>query len=176
MCSCTQIYVTSFLTIYLYVTYLEYNNTLWILLTIRPTFIKLTTYLIYFLFQDFSDCYRLAGPSAGSSNWNQFPSDLNIFKISKKPNIEDVEEEPMIVCLENLPPIEQKVRIQNKQNFSVAPNRVPLGTINTNSTQLNILKPKTSSNVMKPKPVFDVEASPKAPPTKKLRLSQSWSQ
>jgi hypothetical protein len=129
------------------------------------------------LFQDFSDCYRLAGPSGSSnSGWSQFPSDLNIFKISnaKKPNIEDVEEEPMIVCLENLPPMEQKVRIQNKQNFSVASNRVPLGTINTNTTQLNILKPK--ANILKPKPVFEVEASPKAPPTKKLRLSQSWSQ
>ena len=124
------------------------------------------------MFQDFSESYQLAGPS----NWNQYPSDLNNFKISKKSNNEDVEVEPMIVCLENLPPIEKRVRFQNKQSFSVVPNRVPLGTINTNSTQLNILKPKTSSNILKPKPVLDVEASPKALPTKKLELSQSWSQ
>jgi hypothetical protein len=97
-------------------------------------------------------------------------------------DIEDIdEEEPMIVCLENLPPVEQKVRNINSNKFSVSSSssRVPLGTINTNTVRptqpMTSSKPK-SSNIMKPKHLVEGEASPKAPPSKKLRLSQSWSQ
>ena len=142
-------------------------------------------YKLNFDFQDIPECFLFASQSASPSPWSVYPPGLPTFPVNnKKQNFEgngdddeeeEIEDDQMFVCLENLPPVEQKVRTLSKPLSTVSSSRVPLGNVSTNTLSA---KPRTIVNILKPKSFLESSesASPKPPPAKKLRLSLSWSQ